>query len=191
MCATGGEPLSVVLSAVNSSDPDLNTLAYRWDFGDGSTGEGAWTSHVYRQGGRYTATVIVDDGTGLACSTAFATVGVHVNRAPRVAVSPWPVAHGCAREPVTFDATSSSDPDNDALSYVWDFGDNTRAEGSVAQHAYASHGDFPVTLTVDDGSGLACGTVNASVTADVNAPPVARFAIHGEDASSVPPEQLR
>lgn len=192
MCASPGEPLSVVLSAVNSSDPDLNTLAYRWDFGDGSTGEGAWTSHVYQQGGRYPATVTVDDGTGLACSTASATVGVHVNRAPRVALSPWPVAHGCAREPVTFDASSSSDPDNDALSFVWDFGDNTRAEGSMAQHAYASHGDFPVTLTVDDGSGLACGTVNASVTADVNALPVARFVIHGEDASSsVPPEQLR
>jgi PKD repeat protein len=192
VCAGSGEPLSVVLSATGSSDPDLNTLSYRWDFGDGGAGEGAWISHVYKQGGRYTETVMVDDGTNLSCSTASAKVAVQVNRAPRVAISPFPVAHGCAREPVTFDASSSSDPDNDALTYRWDFGDDAQAEGSVAQHAYTAHGEFPVTLTVDDGSGMSCGAVTSSITADVNAPPVARFVVHGEDAStSLPPEQLR
>ena len=182
MCAASGEPLAVVLSAVGSSDPDLDTLSYRWDFGDGTTGEGAWASHVYPHGGQYTATVTADDGAGAACSTATASVSVHVNRAPQVSVSP--VVRGCAAESVNFDASHSSDPDGDALTYRWDFGDHERGEGAVVQHRYVSCGDYPVTVTVDDGSGMSCGTVSASLAADVNAPPVARMLVYGENASS-------
>ena len=179
-CAAAGEPLAVVLSAVGSSDPDLDTLAYRWDFGDGTAGEGSWASHVYARGGRYTATVTADDGAGTACSTATASVSVQANRAPQVAVSP--IVHGCAAEPVKFDARGSSDPDGDPLTYRWDFGDSQGGDGPAPEHRYAGRGDYPVTVTVDDGSGMSCGTVSASLTADVNAPPVARMVIHGEDA---------
>jgi len=182
MCAAAGEPLAVVLSAIGSSDPDLDTLSYRWDFGDGTTGEGSWASHVYPRGGRYTATVTADDGTGAACSTATASVSVRVNRAPHVSVSP--IVRGCAEEPVSFDASHSSDPDGDTLTYRWDFGGSERGDGAVVQHRYVHCGDYPVTVTVDDGSGMSCGTVSASLTADVNAPPVARMLIHGENASS-------
>ena len=182
LCAASGEPLAVILSAVGSSDPDLDTLHYRWDFGDGTTGEGSWASHVYPRGGGYTAVVTADDGTGTACSTAAASVSVRVNRAPQVAVSP--VGHSCLHEPVTFDASRSLDPDGDPLTYRWDFGDGTSAQGAVAQRAFTTRGDHPVTLTVDDGSGMSCGTVTSSFTAAINAPPVARMVIQGEDASS-------
>jgi PKD repeat protein len=181
MCAASGEPLAVILSAVGSSDPDFDTLRYRWDFGDGTTGEGSWASHVYPRGGRYTAVVTVDDGTGTACSTAAAAVSVRVNRAPQAAMRP--VGRGCLHEPMAFDASRSSDADGDPLTYRWDFGDGTTEEGAVVQRTFATRGEHPVTLTVDDGSGMSCGTVTSSVTASVNAPPVARMVIHGEDAS--------
>ena len=189
MCAAAGEPLAVALSAIGSSDADLDTLSYRWDFGDGTTGEGSRASHAYPRGGHYTATVTADDGTGTACSTATASVSVRVNRAPHVSVSP--TVRGCVEEPVSFDASQSSDPDGDTLTYRWDFGDEQRGDGAVVQHRYANRGDYPVTVTVDDGSGMSCGTVSASLAADVNAPPVARMVIHGENASSsISPQDL-
>lgn len=54
-----------------------------------------------------------------------------------------------------FNGTTSSDPDGDALSYAWDFGDGATATGTTpgALHSYADPGTFTVTLTVSDGRG--------------------------------------
>ncbi|MDX2167740.1 MAG: PKD domain-containing protein [Deltaproteobacteria bacterium] len=45
----------------------------------------------------------------------------------------------------------SIDPDGDALTYAWDFGDGATATGYSASHAYAALGDYVVTLPVSDG----------------------------------------
>jgi len=55
-----GEPQRFTAAA---TDPDGNTLTYRWDFGDGSTGAGAMVEHAYRSAGTYTAVVTVSDGS--------------------------------------------------------------------------------------------------------------------------------
>ncbi|MDD5502544.1 MAG: PKD domain-containing protein [Candidatus Thermoplasmatota archaeon] len=66
------------------------------------------------------------------------------------AVSPvWIV--GGVSEDMAFNASASSDPDGDALTYVWDFGDGTTGEGVSTAHAYSAAGLFNVTLTVWDG----------------------------------------
>ncbi|WP_456486561.1 NosD domain-containing protein, partial [Candidatus Alkanophaga liquidiphilum] len=49
---------------------------------------------------------------------------------------------------VTFDASSSYDPDGTIVSYEWDFGDGTTASGVVVTHAYSAAGSYTVTLTV-------------------------------------------
>ena len=45
-----------------SSDPDNDGLAYRWDFGDGTAGDGATPAHAYSLAGDYTVTLVVNDG---------------------------------------------------------------------------------------------------------------------------------
>jgi PKD repeat protein len=63
---------------------------------------------------------------------------------------------------VVFNATSSYDPDGAIVTYIWDFGDNNTAAGTVAEHAYAFEGIYTITLTVvdDDGStGNATSTI--------------------------------
>jgi len=54
---------------------------------------------------------------------------------------------------VTFDGSTSTDPDLDVLTYAWDFGDGTTGTGKVATHTYAKGGFYSVKLTVNDGDG--------------------------------------
>jgi len=97
-----------------------------------------------------------------------ATFGIRNH--PPVANAGGPRA-GYRNVPVLFDGSSSSDPDGDALTYHWDFGDGATAAGASVTHAYAALGTFDVTLTVSDGNGA---TSNASTTAVIaNRAPVA------------------
>ena len=65
--------LSCSFDGSTSSDPDNDPLTYSWDFGDGSTGSGATTSHLYAKSGTYTVKLTVSDGRG-GVSTDTATV---------------------------------------------------------------------------------------------------------------------
>ncbi|MFD5317214.1 carbohydrate-binding protein [Streptomyces sp. NPDC127098] len=81
---SGRAPLDVAFSAEGSVDPDGDTLRYTWDFGDGGSATGADPSHTYTQNGEYTATLTVEDATGL---TATASVRITVgNTAPDVTI---------------------------------------------------------------------------------------------------------
>ena len=51
------------------------------------------------------------------------------------------------------DASASSDPDGDSLSYSWDFGDGNTASGVSVSHDFSAFGSMEpeITLTVSDG----------------------------------------
>ena len=55
---------------------------------------------------------------------------------------------------VQADASQSFDPDGDPLSFSWEFGDGTGAEGITVVHRYDAEGDYLLTLTVADSRGL-------------------------------------
>ncbi len=54
---------------------------------------------------------------------------------------------------VTFDASTSQDPDGDIVSYSWDFGDSGRAGGVFVKHTYERWGTFVVRLVLRDNEG--------------------------------------
>ena len=83
----------------------------------------------------------IDDG-----STESKAEGT-VNEVPSAVISA-PVINGLY---VSLDASGSSDPNGDALSYHWDFGDGQTDTGSSCAHIYNGEGDYVVTLTVQDG----------------------------------------
>lgn len=54
-------------------------------------------------------------------------------------------------ESIQFDGSDSYDPDDDLLTYHWDFGDGNTASSVSPSHEYSTPGNYLVTLTVDDG----------------------------------------
>ncbi len=64
---------AVALSVVES-DTNQDPLTTTWSFGDGTTGTGAATSHVYSTPGEYTVVATVSDGVAQVQSTAVVTV---------------------------------------------------------------------------------------------------------------------
>jgi glucose/arabinose dehydrogenase len=78
-----------------------------------------------------------------------------------------------ATRTVTFDASRSSDPNGDALTYHWDLGDGGGADGARVTHAYAAGQEsFPVTLTATDPQGAA-GTARQTIYPGNHAPTIA------------------
>ncbi len=59
---------------------------------------------------------------------------------------------------VTFDSTSSYDPDGVIVTTLWDFGDGSTGSGAVTSHSYANPGTYTVRLTVTDNLGAAQST---------------------------------
>ena len=57
-------------------------------------------------------------------------------------------------EEITFDASSSYDPDGEIVSYNWTFGDGNGTEGEVVTYTYSKAGNYTSTLTVTDNDGL-------------------------------------
>ncbi len=71
-------------------------------------------------------------------------------------------------QPLTFSSSGSSDPDGDALTFAWDFGDGSTSSQANPQHTYANAGSFTARLTISDGRG---GSASATATVTVTPPP--------------------
>ncbi|MEM3579656.1 MAG: PKD domain-containing protein [Candidatus Bathyarchaeia archaeon] len=114
-----------------------------------------------------------------ADSTVFLQVGPPPPQPP-FAVFTYAPTYPEVNEPVTFDASGSYDPDGYIVSYTWNFGDGNISTTSnpVITHKYVAFGDYPVTLTVTDNSGL---TDQETATIHVSQHPVAAFTFSPPD----------
>lgn len=162
----GTAPFTATFDSSGSSDPQNFALTYQWNYGDGTTSAvlnaAGQISHTYTKAGQYTVTLTVTASDNLSSS---ATAIITVNNAPPVAVvQVTSASNGAAPFTASFDASGSSDPQNQALTYSWDFGDGTTStSGATVSHEYTSPGTYTVTLTVTNSSNLSL-TATASIT---------------------------
>lgn len=78
---------------------------------------------------------------------------------------------GCAGLTCEMDAAHSFDPDKDALTYSWTFGDGQTGTGVNPSHTYATPGTRTVTLTVNDGNGHTDQATSSATAVPADPPP--------------------
>ncbi len=142
----------ISFDATASTDPEGQPLTYAWDYGDGSSGSEAQGTYSYAAAGDYTVSLTVSDGVWLVTSEQVVTVSPP-NVPPEACFTVDPAAPS-AGDPVTFDAACSSDPEDQPLTFFWDFGDGSSEEQTTAlsvSHTYAAQGSYAVELMVSDG----------------------------------------
>lgn len=147
---------AVSFNGSSSSDNDA-IATYTWDFGDGGVGIGAVAIHTFQRSGVYNVTLTVTDRAGHASnSTKVMTV---LDATPPVAIAVPSSASPVAGDAVTFNASTSYDPDGGTVAeYNWNFGDSTTGTGAVLNHTYPKSGTYNVTLTIKDRAGNAGNT---------------------------------
>ncbi len=114
--------------------------------------------------------------TQSATVTAGTTTTVHITLTP-ISTNEPPVADFIFTPPsptvgttVTFNGSSSHDPDGNITSFAWSFGDGATASGPIVSHAFPSDTSYTVRLTVTDDDGATdtkTRTVAVSSLADV------------------------
>ena len=65
---------------------------------------------------------------------------------------------------VSFNGSASSDPQGQALSFAWSFGDGASGSGGSPAHGYATAGTYTVSLIVTETSGLSSPAVTTTAT---------------------------
>ena len=165
---TGTVPFEIAFDGSDSTDPDSNIVEYQWDFdGDGevdSSGENV--TYAYKEEGIFNATLIVTDAEE---NESRAVMVVNVGGQPlqaRIVADP---VDGVQPLTVDFDATSSSYPGGQIVSYEWDFGDDTAKRIDVAQvtHKYTKIGTFTASVTA-----IASDNTKSTAEIPVNVRPV-------------------
>jgi PKD repeat protein len=188
---SGTAPLTVSYTASATNAPGATgAFTYAWDLdNDGAfdDGTGATQSATYATSGARTVRVLVTDSRGAtdAKSVTVTVAAAPANQSPTARIVADKTS-GNAPLTVTFDGTTSSDPDGDVLGYSWDLdGDGTFGDSTAAkpQRTYAA-GSYTVGLRVSDGRS---GTSSASIVVTANGSPTARIVTTPSPASGTAP----
>jgi len=113
---------------------------------------------------------------GMSLTIAIAIAGCVLFNSPPTATFTATPMTGPAPLTVLFDASASTDPNDDPLEYAWDFGDGSSGDVVSGFHTYSTPGEYEVELVVTDTYGETSIMTRAIlVTAPENEAPTAAF----------------
>jgi len=161
----------VTFDSLPSNDSDGKIVERYWNLDNKVNSREGTIDKRYSKSGLYWVNLTVVDDKG-----ARRTKSLHmrVNQPPvaKFVADPKEVNVG---EIISFDATSSLDPDGETLvNFTWDFGDEISAENkNKVGHAFTTGGDKTVTLIVEDNDSAKSDPFSDEIK--VNHPPSAEF----------------
>jgi len=144
-------PNELITFTVTATDPDGDALTYLWDFGDGSPTEtNSTATHIYNSDKYFPVTITVTDSKGASITKKiYAGMG---NFPPEADTISWTPEEINTTTNITY-AVNATDEENDVLSYVWDFGDGTKAYVANPPHLYTARNNYRISVTVTDPAG--------------------------------------
>ncbi len=160
--STTCQPGNIIYFDASESEvsPQLWIVEYIWDWGDESENEtfkNSIVTHIYTDEGSYEVMLTVRDNIGLENSSV-QIIEIYPPGSEPVAFFSFEAPDG--QHPgleIVFDASDTSDPDGDDLTFTWDWGDESELEtsgNSIMTHIYTDPGVYEVVLTVRDIVGL-------------------------------------
>jgi len=172
-----------------TTSPGGSIKSYEWDFGDGSSKARTRTAqHSFNDAGNYNVILTVVDEAGVEAQRELPIKVDIAPSTPEAVMITNPAKEnaddnfieGTVPFEVNFDATSSTDPDDDIIDYQWDFdGDGAYdAAGETANYVFNNTGNYNVSLTVIDSAGfegkklLLVKVLSRGLEATVSADPV-------------------
>lgn len=134
---------------------------YNWDFGDGSSKVSSKsTSHTFSKAGKFTVKLAIQDSAGNTDQTSKEIIVVDQGTPPVALISSDPAAvNGEITGPfpltVEFDASKSTDKEDDIIQYDWDFNSDEEIDdsGDKASYTFEEEGEYTTTLTITDAGG--------------------------------------
>jgi PKD repeat protein len=156
--------------STTANDPALVGIErYDWDFGDGTSGAGAETSHRFAAG-TWPVTLRVETFDGRTTSVVHElTVTERELPDPVAYYWMWPPEPYVNQHAWLCDA--SSDPGGVGIAgWSWNFGDGSSGTGACIDHAWAAPGSYTIELTVTTWDGRTAST-SAPVTVTTPPPP--------------------
>ncbi len=138
-----------------SYDPDGIITNYSWSFGDGTTGFGEVVTHKYTYGRYFVVELTVLDNSGARDTNKTAVFLSVPNNPPSIPMISGPNGSKDTKYSYAF---GSTDPDNDDISYIINWGDNTANESGFLPsghfismlHSWAESGEYNITVTASD-----------------------------------------
>ncbi len=159
-----------LFNGLRTVDPEGDALKFTWNFGDGTSEKGVPVTHRYESPGRYKASVIIENDSGLINNSAIKRFTVKVNHPPTANAGPDLLA--APGEKLYFDASKSTDPDGKVVRHYWDLGDGRKARGRKVRHVFSKPGLYTVKLRVEDNSGSLCNFATDQCKVFVNSSPI-------------------
>jgi len=108
------------------------------------------------------ALTITDNKGATAAATKTITVTESLNQSP-IASFTSNFRIGAVPLEISFNASSSYDPDGNIISYTWDFKDGNTGSGETLNHTFSSIGSYKVELTVTDNKGATASAIKTII----------------------------
>ena len=182
-----GAPIHFTEDLSNLPTPiDISVYKWVWTFGDGSSAGGFQSSHTYTKAGSYAVHLeLIDPSNPINSDPSFDSAEITIipalySNIP-VAIAKSNAEYVTVGGSVTYTAAGSYAKSGNALTYTWNFGDTTTAQGETVTHQFTFGGKGFVALIVQDSRGArAVTTVPIFVVAGL---PIAKVSVSSQSIS--------